>query len=330
MIRFRKQIGTLLLTGALLCAAFGCGGPAPQAISPSATAASAAEATAAATKQPERAPVEHPIEWNLRDNEPSGEAEQRNDKAVIDYSHTAQGYVMAQRLVESELTFKVQVVKDDVTYTYNLPDTEWNAFPLSEGDGHYTVTVYENTSGSKYAQVASVSFDVTMDSEFEPFLRPSQYVNYMIALDALKKSSILDKQIDDTKTLEKVDYIYRYIADNLHYDKARAASVKSGYVPDIADVLSKKSGICFDYASLMTSMLRLWNVPCKMVFGYVGEAYHAWISVYTEEEGWVDAIWFDGMTWHRMDPTFASAGSTDASIRQYIGNGKNYEEKYVY
>ena len=124
--------------------------------------------------------------------------------------------------------------------------------------------------------------------------------------------------------------VYNWVIENVSYDTALASNVTVNYIPDVDATYASKKGICFDYASLMTSMLRLWNVPCKMVFGYVGEAYHAWISVYTEEEGWVDAIWFDGMTWHRMDPTFASAGSTDASIRQYIGNGKNYEEKYVY
>jgi len=65
--------------------------------------------------------------------------------------------------------------------------------------------------------------------------------------------------------------------------------------------------------------------------GYAGKAYHAWISVWTEDSGWVDgAIFFDGESWQRMDPTFASSGKRSDSIMKYIGDGKNYTEKYLY
>jgi len=96
-------------------------------------------------------------------------------------------------------------------------------------------------------------------------------------------------------------------------------------------VLAEKKGICFDYASLMTGMLRSQGIPCKLVVGYAGKAYHAWISVWTAETGWIEGtIYFDGSTWHRMDPTFASSGSSSKSIMQYIGDGSNYTEKYLY
>lgn len=275
--------------------------------------------------EPDRLP------WiNLRDNEASGTLEKRSNKAVIDYSHTELGYVMVQKLVDSDRVFKVQVVKGGATYTYNLPYGEWSTFPLSQGDGRYTVTVYENTSGTKYAQLIAVSFDVRMESEFEPFLRPSQYISYMVALDAFMGLEALTEAGEKADTLDKVDVVYRYVTENMHYDYIQAATVKSGYVPDLNRVVSRKRGICFDFSSVMTSMLRLCNVPCKMVFGYVGEAYHAWISVWTAEEGWIDTIYFDGVSWQRMDPTFASVGSTDESIAKYIGNGKNYAEKYYY
>ena len=82
----------------------------------------------------------------------------------------------------------------------------------------------------------------------------------------------------------------------------------------------------------MAGMLRSQGVPCKLITGYVDTgAYHAWISVWTEEQGWVDgAIYFDGTTWHRMDPTFASNGKGVASITRYIGDGSNYKVKNSY
>jgi hypothetical protein len=66
------------------------------------------------------------------------------------------------------------------------------------------------------------------------------------------------------------------------------------------------------------------------VVGYAGSAYHAWISVWTEESGWVDgAIFFDGQQWRRMDPTFASSSEGDEAVMDFIQNGK-YTVKYLY
>ena len=105
----------------------------------------------------------------------------------------------------------------------------------------------------------------------------------------------------------------------------------SGYLPVLDDVLAEKKGICFDYAALMAGMLRSQGVPCKLVVGYAGSAYHAWISVWTEGEGWVDGvIYFNGTTWHRMDPTFASSSNRSNDIMDFIGDDSNYSTKYIY
>jgi transglutaminase-like putative cysteine protease len=134
-----------------------------------------------------------------------------------------------------------------------------------------------------------------------------------------------------TDPLEKVQAVYEYVVKNITYDKKLAASVQSGYLPVLDSVLAKKTGICFDYASLMTGMLRSQGVPCKLVVGYAGTAYHSWISVWSDETGWIDAaIYFDGTAWHRMDPTFASSGKQSESIMKYIGDGSNYTVKYLY
>ena len=102
-------------------------------------------------------------------------------------------------------------------------------------------------------------------------------------------------------------------------------------MPDIDAVLAEKKGICFDYAALMAAMLRSQGVPTKLVTGYTGSSYHAWISTYSEETGWVEGvIFFDGTTWKLMDPTFASSGGSSEDIMEYIGDGKNYKEKYLY
>ena len=189
--------------------------------------------------------------------------------------------------------------------------------------------MFENTSGTKYATVLTASFPVALEDEFAPFLRPNQYVNYQGAENTIAQAAELTQGLSDP--LEKVGKVYDYVVETLHYDKEKAASVKSGYLPVLDEVLAEKQGICFDYAALMAGMLRSQGVPCKLVVGYAGSAYHAWISVWTEETGWVDGvIFFDGTTWQRMDPTFASSGNSSESIMEYIGDGSNYTAKYLY
>lgn len=259
----------------------------------------------------------------------SGTKTRKAAKATIDYSNTADGYVMVQYTVQTTKKLKAQVKGPTTTYTYNLTAGEWAVFPLSDGNGNYQVAVFENVTGTKYAAVATASFDVALKDEFAPYLRPNQYVDYAAAANTLAKAEELIGA--ETDVLKKVEKVYNFVVGNLTYDKEKAATVQSGYLPVLDTVLELKKGICFDYAALMAGMLRSEGVPCKLVVGYAGTAYHAWISVWAEETGWVDgAIFFDGTTWQRMDPTFASSAKKSASIMQYIGDGKNYTVKYLY
>ncbi|MCI5499955.1 MAG: transglutaminase-like domain-containing protein [Clostridiales bacterium] len=261
--------------------------------------------------------------------EASGVAVEKNDKAEIDYSNITDGYVMARFTAATEKRLKVQVAGPTTTYNYDLPAGNWVTYPLSDGNGSYKVMVLENTTGSKYAVVASVSFQVTLKDEFAPFLRPNQYVDYAAAPNTVAKAAELTQGVTDP--LAKVEKVYSFVVKSLTYDKEKAQTVKSGYLPVLDTVLAEKKGICFDYAALMAGMLRSQGIPCKLVVGYAGTAYHAWISVWTEASGWVEgAIYFDGTTWQRMDPTFASSGKGSESIMKYIGDGSNYTVKYLY
>ncbi len=261
--------------------------------------------------------------------EASGVLVEETDRAVIDYSNTADGYVMVRWKDDMKKRIKVQVKGPSATYTYNIQAEDWETFPLSDGNGVYQVTLYENVEGSKYAVVQSVSAEVELKDEFAPFLRPNQYVNYGVAEQTVKTAAGLSA--GKATELEKVQAVYEYVVQSLTYDKELATTVQSGYLPELDKVLEAKKGICFDYAALMTGMLRSQSVPCKLVVGYAGEVYHAWISVYTEKDGWIDnVIYFDGATWKRMDPTFASSGDKSDEIMEFIGDGTNYKEKYLY
>jgi len=263
------------------------------------------------------------------DTEAPGTLTQKNAKAIIDYSNTADGYVMAQFTAQTDKKLKAQVTGPTTTYTYNLTAGKWAAFPLSDGNGSYKVTIYENVADTKYSAVLSASFSLKLEDEFAPFLRPNQYVNYSEAEDTINKGLELTEGLEDP--LEMVAAVYDFVVENFKYDKVKAKTVKSGYLPDLDAIMKKEKGICFDYAAVMAAMLRSQGVPCKLVVGYAGSTYHAWINVWSEDEGWIDgAVFFDGQKWQRMDPTYASSNNRSDAIMKYINNEDNYTVKYLY
>lgn len=253
----------------------------------------------------------------------------QNDFASIDASNTSQGYVMVKYNGANEKV-KLQITcPDQSCYTYLISDRgAYDTFPLTAGNGSYTLQVLENVAGDTYTVSLAQSINVSIEDEFLPFLYPNQYVNFHADSQAVSKGSDLAK--DTYSDLDVVQNIYNYVIKNISYDTEKAQNVSYGYVPDVDDTLSSKKGICFDYAALMTSMLRSQNIPTKLEVGYSGDAYHAWISTYIDDKGWVDdIIQFNGDTWQIMDPTLAATNDS-AAVKKYVGDGSHYVVKYTY
>lgn len=253
----------------------------------------------------------------------------QNDFASIDASNTSQGYVMVKYNGTNEKV-KLQITcPDQSCYTYLISDRgAYDTFPLTAGNGSYALQVLENVAGDTYTVSLAQSINVNIEDEFLPFLYPNQYVNFHTDSKAVSKGSDLAK--DTYSDLDVVQDIYNYVIKNISYDTEKAQNVSYGYVPDVDDTLSSKKGICFDYAALMTSMLRSQNIPTKLEVGYSGDAYHAWISTYIDDKGWVDdIIQFDGDTWQIMDPTLAATNDS-AAVKKYVGDGSHYVVKYTY
>lgn len=260
----------------------------------------------------------------------SGTVVYQGGGADIDASNVQEGYVTVRYSGEST-KLRAQVAKSGgSTYTYVLSNNGNNeVLPFTQGDGSYTVSVYENVSGDYYALVLSQEITVQMRDDFLPFLYPNQYVNFTQQSKTVAQAAGLTAGLTDE--LEMVQSVYDYVIENITYDYEKAQTVSFGYLPDVDAILERKTGICFDYAAVMTAMLRSQKIPTKLVIGYAGELYHAWISTYITDIGWVDGIIsFDGKNWKRMDPTFASSGEGSQEIMDYIANDQNYKEVYVY
>jgi len=262
------------------------------------------------------------------ENVASGAAVVDGNGAVIDYSNASDGYIMAKYDGDNP-KIKLQITKDgESTYTYDIwPNKGFDAFPLSLGSGNYSVAIFMNIEGDKYSQACAGSVYADIEDVFSPFLRPNQFSNFTSSTRAVAKGSeVAQGSKSDMRVIEK---IFIFITGHVTYDYEKAATVESGYIPDVDETLSTGKGICFDYAALMTCMLRSQRIPCKLVVGYAGVAYHAWISVHVEGVGWVaNMIQFNGDKWTFMDPTFAASG--DRADPNVIGDGENYNPIYYY
>ena len=61
--------------------------------------------------------------------------------------------------------------------------------------------------------------------------------------------------------MEVIQNIYTYVTKNITYDEQKATEVVDGYLPVVDETLSSGTGICFDYAALMASMMRTQRIP---------------------------------------------------------------------
>lgn len=282
--------------------------------------------TAATTTQPISGEPSPPVIYATT---ASGTHTSSTAKAVIDYSNSADGYVMAKYTGSASKAIVQITYPNGSKYNYNLnTNGNYEAFPLTGGNGSYSILVGENVSGGNYAAAASCNISVSLSSSTAPYLRPSQYVNFSKGDVAVTKASQLCAGA--TTSLQKIERIYSWVVENVNYDTALANDVKSkkvtSYLANPTKIINEKKGICYDYAVGMAAMLRSQGIPTQVVFGNVTSVgYHAWINVYTSETGWVcGAIYFDGSSWKRMDATIASSNRGNNAIYDFINNNSNY------
>ena len=252
-------------------------------------------------------------------------------KKLLSCLAMALAFSLSTPVLAAEATTNAVLAEDQVTYTYLVTDCKApTAFPLASGNGEYMFNLFEaiDADNNKYCMVYSYNYEVNIEDEFLPYLSPNVYVNFTSESKCVTKGSEL--AADCYTDLDVIENVYDYVISNVVYDMEEAENVTYGYIPDPDEVLETNKGICFDYASLMTAMLRSQRIPTKLEVGYAGEVYHAWISCYVEEIGWVaNIIQFDGEHWSLMDPTLASNNDSD-EVQEYIGDGSKYITKYNY
>lgn len=254
------------------------------------------------------------------------------DKGVIDYSNISQGYISAC-YTGSRSKVKLRIQKSGLkAVDHDLAaDGSVEYFPISQGDGEYSITVFEQVSGDDYSKaVEQKVISVSLDSQLAPFLYPNRYSDYDKNSDCVYKAAELCA--GKTGTIDKISAIFEWITDNVTYDHELAATVQKGYTPDPEKTYNSRKGICYDYASLMCAMLRSQSIPTRLVKGYAApDIYHAWNEVYTEETGWITPeLMLKNSGYNIADSTFYASARDKVQIASYISNASNYQVLYYY
>lgn len=251
-----------------------------------------------------------------------------NEKATLDFSNAGEGYISVYH-ADTGKRVKLRIICGDSVYDHDVTAGVTEYFPLSCGSGAYKIQLYEQTEGSRFAKSLEGEINAVF-SQTAPFSYPNKYVNYGQASPVVKKAA----EICAGKNggIEKTAAIFKWVTDNVTYDKQLAATVQSGYVPDPEKTLEKKTGICYDYSSLMAAMLRSQGIPTRLVIGYAADnIYHAWNEIWTEESGWITPeLLFSKHGFNLTDATFYAGASDKEKIASYISNGGNYSALYYY
>ncbi len=241
-----------------------------------------------------------------------------NDDIVIDKSAITSGTVSVTYKRELKKAVKVQISKGEVKYNYDIKDNKPTVFPLQSGTGEYTVMVLENVSDTKYRVVAQESFKLDKVDEKALYTQSIQLVNFNSGMASITDMSKLTaKAKTDT---DKFMIAYEYVVANIKYDNEKAAKQLTGYLPVIDDTYKTSKGICFDYASLLASILRSNNIPCKLTMGYSPDinGYHAWNQALIDGK-WVsvDTTYDAGAREYKISYSYAKDASKLTVVKEY-------------
>lgn len=207
------------------------------------------------------------------------------EDCAIDISEADRGVITVNCTSEEALQLLVKYEDKETCYAVPGDGTAFSV-PLSNGNGHYKVSMLEHTKGIRYRYLQTVELDACMPDEALPFLYANAYVPWDRDTVCVAKARELMEESNDR--MDFIGKVKGWIRGRLSYDKQDMDEFLSEHDWDLDRTLAERKGICIDYASMTCAMLRSQGVPAKLVFGYVypdggmERSYHAWVEVFVD------------------------------------------------
>lgn len=188
-------------------------------------------------------------------------------------------------------------IDGDSVSRYIVTDKNYGVFTF-DASGPWSVCVSRESKGSFAPVILAYYDDVTVSQN--TYLSSNSYVNFTSDTVYCQAAEKIAKRTRGDWN-ETAFAIQNFVVESITYDDEIAAGNYPGRWSDLDEVYALGKGICTDYASAMTAMLRHVGIPAKFACGYVsgemvanGGGMHAWVEVLSS----------DGKSWMRFDPTF--------------------------
>ena len=257
----------------------------------------------------------------------------RNTSAKLDYSHINEGYFIVWVYDPGpHRKFKIKVSANGKEQNFSAHPEHGEVYvPLVYGSGRYTLIIARHTSGVSYEPVINTTMDVRLPDELEPWLYPTAYAEYFQDSVCVRTAEGITAGL--TADIDKLGAIVEYVMDCLEYDTELARTVNEDktkfWIPTPDDVIAKKKGICWEYASLTAALCRVSGIPCKVVVGWVGGIYHAWNEIWMKDGGsLIDGYPMPESQWALLDLTVADSGGGIKTFYDYAANNAYAAEYY--
>lgn len=202
---------------------------------------------------------------------------------VIDVSTASDGYFTVEYSGSVNARMKVGVTYGSNTVFYDYAPGSSSGYTFANGNGTYTVTLFQNVSGTSYKSIASSTTRVNLSDHLAPYRASTAEVTFSKNDAVGQKAAEICSNITDEGA--KIAAIHNFIAANYCYDNNFAANVENGtiknYTPNTNELIDKSTGVCYDFSALFAAMCRSQDIPCAVAKGYLSSKYHAWNMVYT-------------------------------------------------
>lgn len=217
-----------------------------------------------------------------------------NYSVSIDRSNISEGYITVNYTGDDRNDILVRITKNGFRSHYHFISLdETNILPLTRGNGTYTIEVFRRIGSypsNRWANLFNTDINVTLRCELLPFLQPNINSNFTSSGVIAELATQLAHDYCPTITTAN---IFQYMLNGFHIcDEIRNSSRKPCFIPNLYELFITRRGWCFAQASMMTALLRLNDIPARLVFGYYDPQprntnhWHAWVEVHLPETGW--------------------------------------------
>lgn len=199
--------------------------------------------------------------------------------------------------------------------------TSVEEYDITQEDGYQVFNTQLQGDGSQ--KTVEITYSVTLlggnktwddTTVKDEYLLSDEYID-SDSQDIIDATVPLIIQGDDYHTAEN---IFNFVSKSIRFDRKPKINVGK---QSASDTLSAKKGVCGDYATLMTAMLRAAGIPARDMSGLVyndlresGDWSH---SAANGSHAWVE--FFANNEWHFADPTWGSG---------YFDNTDGYHLSY--